>query len=125
MGDVGATIIMGISLGFCALVMIVIGVRQMKSETPVGFYTGARAIKPEEITDIPAWNRKHGIMWIVVGSLFVAVWVVGLFADGMVSLILMIAVTVLCIPGLLLYHHLLTKRYRIDPESAGKDVQNA
>ena len=64
MDDVGATIIMGISLGFCALVMIVIGVRQMKSETPVGFYTGERAVKPEEITDIPAWNRKHGIMWI-------------------------------------------------------------
>ena len=125
MGDVGATIIMGISLGFCALVMIVIGVRQMKSETPVGFYTGERAVKPEEITDIPAWNRKHGIMWITIGILFVIVWIVGLFADGMISLILMIAVTVLCIPGILLYHHLLTKRYRIDPESAEKDGQNA
>jgi hypothetical protein len=53
--------------GFASLFMISIGVSQLKSKTPVGFYTGEKPPKAEELTDVSAWNRKHGMMWVLYG----------------------------------------------------------
>ncbi|MCQ2551083.1 MAG: hypothetical protein MJ146_02675 [Clostridia bacterium] len=72
------TIISGMAFGFCAVVMIGIGVYQYRSKEPVGFYTGVEPPKAEELTDVEGWNREHGKMWIIYGVVFILSWLVGL-----------------------------------------------
>lgn len=105
-------IISGVTLGFCALLMIAIGVKQLRSEKPVGFYSGQKPPKPSEITDIPAWNRKHGWMWILYGVLIALSYVVGLFIENEnVMPVLFSVCIVLPIPLMILYHRKLEKIY--------------
>lgn len=46
-----------------SLIMIGLGVSQIKSKEPVGFYTGEKPPKREQLSDVEAWNKKHGLMW--------------------------------------------------------------
>ena len=41
-----------------ALFMMGIGIVQLKSKDPVGFYSGEKPPKAENITDVKAWNKK-------------------------------------------------------------------
>lgn len=52
---------------FVSIIMIIIGVSQIKSKEPVGFYTGEKLPKKEQLLDMEVWNKKHGYMWIVYG----------------------------------------------------------
>ncbi len=52
---------------FTALIMIVIGIVQIKSKNPVGFYSGKKPPKKEDLVDVTLWNKKHGKMWIIYG----------------------------------------------------------
>ena len=110
----GETVISGVIFGFCALLMFVIGIRQMKSKKPVGFYTGEKAPDETELSDAAAWNKKHGIMWILYGVCIVLAWVCGLFMDDGLLLLIPFSVGLLLpIPLMLLYHHRLVKKYYI------------
>ena len=42
------------------IVMIIIGISQMRSKKPVGFYSGEKPPREEELSDVVAWNKKHG-----------------------------------------------------------------
>ena len=59
-----AETIMGLVIvSLVALVMLTIGISQfVKKDVPVGFYNITIPPKKEEITDIIAWNKKHGII---------------------------------------------------------------
>ena len=64
--------------GFCGLVMWAIALYAFKRSTPIHFWSGT-TVKPEEIRDIPSYNRENGIMWLVYGSGFLLAGFVGLF----------------------------------------------
>lgn len=51
-----------------ALILIGIGISQIKSSEPVGFYSGVKPPKEEQLRDMRAWNKKHGIMWSLYGA---------------------------------------------------------
>lgn len=53
--------------GWVAMLVIGIGISQIRSKHPVGFYTGENPPKDQEITDVKCWNLKHGRMWIIYG----------------------------------------------------------
>lgn len=42
-----------------ALLLIAIGIGQIKSKTPVGFYTHEKAPRKQDITDIETWNNYY------------------------------------------------------------------
>ena len=42
--------------------LIIIGIVQYKSKTPVGFWSGKNPPAKEQVRDIPAYNKKHGLM---------------------------------------------------------------
>ena len=44
-----------------ASVMIGIGISQLRSKKPVAFYSGEKPPGEEELSDVKAWNQKHGI----------------------------------------------------------------
>ncbi|MBP9989592.1 MAG: hypothetical protein KBT46_08875 [Ruminococcus sp.] len=110
----GATVFSGIILGLCALLMFGIGIFQVKSKKPVGFYSGVKAPDKKELSDVNAWNKKHGAMWIIYGLCIVLAWVCELFiGDGLLLLIPYLICLLLPIPFMALYHHKLIKKYYI------------
>jgi len=61
----------------CALGFGVIALWALLRKTPMTFWSGS-TISPEEITDIPAYNRANAIMW--------GVYALCMFASGVISL---------------------------------------
>ena len=79
----------------CAAIMWAMALWAFRRSTPMHFWAGS-TVKPEEIADIPAYNRENGIMWLIYGA--------GLFVSGVVGLFYIIAGTILmvivCGPGI-------------------------
>ena len=98
-------ILMMIPVGFCTLIFLGIGIWQWNSKTPVGFWTGKKPPKPEEISDVTAYNRGHAILFFTYGIAMP----VSVFAGP----VLFLAATLGGIPFLILCHHFLEKKYRI------------
>ena len=95
-------------------VMITIGIVQLRSKKPVSFYTGEKPLREDELTDVKAWNRKHGLMWLSYGIFVLLCYLFGcIFLYDNVWVLAAIFGSVL-IPLLLLVigHHCLVKRYR-------------
>ncbi len=96
-----------------ALIMIAIGISNFKSDKPVGFYTGIEPPPPEEITDISAYNKKHGWMWIAYGIGIAACAILPFLTDSNI-----IITFVSCLFGvggvliLMIGHAWLDKKYR-------------
>lgn len=101
-----------------ALIMIGIGVSQMKSKTPVGFYSGERPPAAQELSDVAMWNKKHGKMWIIYGGIIIFSGFAGTFligADASWQLILapMVGGVVAPLLWMIGYHDKLIRKYKI------------
>ena len=95
-----------------AMIMIGIGIYQLKSEKPVGFYTGVEPPKPEELTDVRAWNLKHGLGMVIYGCIMILTSVLAVFiAGGVWCPVLLMGGVLLPIPAMLWWHRYLVKRY--------------
>lgn len=101
-----------------AFVMIGIGVSQLKSRTPVGFYSGEKPFSAEQLSDVVMWNKKHGEMWIIYGIIIIFSGLAGTFLIGadagwqMIS-IPMVGGVVAPIIWMIGYHERLICKYRI------------
>ena len=105
-------IISGVIYGLVALLMIGIGIHQFRSKDPVGFYTGEKPPQKEQITDVRAWNRKHGIMWIIYGICIVLSWVCSTLIGDSLYAVIPLAAGILLIPVVIIIcHHRLVKKY--------------
>jgi hypothetical protein len=51
--------------GITAIIIFGVGICKLKSKEPVAFYSGETPPKREQLTDVNAWNKKHGMMWII------------------------------------------------------------
>lgn len=101
---------------FCmvAFILIGIGVIQIKSEKPVGFYTGQKPPEEEQLTDVRLWNKKHGVMWIMYGIAIIGSFLVGIFAgDTIYAVIVMFIVIFGGLLPMIWYHGRLKKMYLI------------
>ena len=58
------TVIFSVILLISAAPIIILGIVQYRSKDPVGFWSGKKPPQKEQITDVKAYNRKHGLMWI-------------------------------------------------------------
>jgi hypothetical protein len=95
----------------CMLPIFIIGIVQYKSEEPVGFWSGKKPPKKEQITDVTAYNHKHGMMWILYGAGFLFCFCIGMLFDAVIA---SIAACVECFGGLALmvfYHNKLDRTY--------------
>ncbi|MCI9448111.1 MAG: hypothetical protein HFH36_12155 [Lachnospiraceae bacterium] len=97
-----------------ALPMVIIGIFQCRSKEPVGFWSGKKPPEKDRITDVKAYNRKHGIMWIVYGIGFFLCFVLAVFLGEELALAAVALGTVECIGGIFVmiaYHNKLNRRY--------------
>lgn len=110
-----------IIFAWTALIMIAVGVFQINLKEPVGFYTGEKPLKREQVSDVVAWNKKHGMMWIAYGVGMVLAYLVGvLIGDEEVSGAIFIGVVIGGIPAMIAYHHWLKKKYVVRPKTNEK-----
>ena len=99
--------------GFCALIMIGLGIAQWKGPEPAGFYSGVKPPKAEELTDVNAWNRKHGLMWIGYGViLFLSGLAGGWMGDSALCLIPLLGGALLPLGFMACYHERLMSVYK-------------
>lgn len=95
----------------CTAPILIIGIVQYRSRSPVGFWSGVKPPKKEEVTDIRAYNRKHGIMWILYGLGFMLCFLSGIPFGGEAAAV---AAGAECIGGLfvmIVYHKRLDRIY--------------
>ncbi len=107
-------IIAFVILLFVSIIMIIIGVSQIKSKEPVGFYTCEKLPKKEQLLDMEVWNKKHGYMWIVYGFAIIGSFTICSFVKPeTIASIILFCVIIGAIPIMMLYHcHLKKKYYR-------------
>lgn len=111
--DTGTFFILLIML-FVALLMFVIGIFQMQSTKPVGFYAGEKGPEEKELTDVQAWNIKHGIMWVLYGITIVITSLIGVsMIDSVWCTVPLIGGVTLPLPFMIWFHHRLIARYKI------------
>ena len=98
--------------GLVSAICIGIGISQIKSKNPVGFYTHERAPRRQEITDVEKWNKQHGHMWIMYGIVILGVHILFIWIkDAMVTLALWIGAIIVPLPIMMWYHAHLKKMY--------------
>lgn len=64
----------------CSLIFVGIGIVSGKSNKPVGINTSEKVPKPEEFTDVPAYNRAHRNLWFTFTGIFDATGILFLFS---------------------------------------------
>ena len=108
-----ASIITFIIFFIVAMIMIGLGIFQLKSTSPVGFYSGEKPPREEEVTDVKAWNKKHGMMWLIYGIIIMISYFVGyLIGDSILCLIPFCGGLIVPVIIMIWYHHRLIKKYK-------------
>lgn len=97
---------------FVSLFMMAIGIAQLKSQDPVGFHSGEKPPKAEDLTDVHAWNKNHGLMWLIYGIIIFFSYLIGSpFVDSILVIIPMIGGVIVPLPFMIWYHHRLIRKY--------------
>lgn len=87
-----------------------IGIFAMLRKKPMWFWSGT-TVSEDEISDVPAYNRANGWMWIAYSLIFWASTVLGLFQIEAAAICLMVG-CVAGIPVLILAYTLIYAKYR-------------
>lgn len=96
-----------------AILMACIGIAQLRSETPVGFYSGEKPPAESELTDVRAWNVRHGAMWLIYSAIIIVSYGIGAISpDSLWCLIPMLGGLIVPVIIMILYHERLVKKYR-------------
>ncbi len=110
------TVIALICFGIPTLILVGIGVWMLKSKAPVGFYSGEKPPKPEEIRDVAAYNKRHGWMWICYGLGMPLAWLVGVLTGKEAVLLILVFAEVIGGAFVLVFlHHRWLKKYKVEP----------
>lgn len=91
--------------------IIILGIVQYRSDEPVGFWSGKKPPQREQITDVRAYNRKHGMMWILYGVGFIFCFVCGLLFGGLIAGYLCMTEALGGILIMIAYHNKLDRMY--------------
>lgn len=96
-----------------AAMMIGIGISQLRSASPVGFYSGEKPPREEELTDVQAWNHKHGMMWLIYGVIILFSYFGGyIIGDSILCIIPFCGGLIVPIIMMIWYHHKLIREYK-------------
>lgn len=111
-GTMAGMIISGIIVCVCTGIVVGIGISQMKSKDPVGFYTGEKPPKREQVSNVASWNKKHGMMWVVYGICLLAAWICSALIGNNYYALVPFAIGIF-VPMVIMifYHQKLVKEY--------------
>ena len=86
---------MAVILWICAAVFLGIGCWAARRRDPMHFWVGS-TVRPQEIRDIPAYNRACARLWWSYGAVYVLAGAASLFSMLWAGVITAVA----CLPGL-------------------------
>ena len=95
----------------CGGLFIGIGITALKMKTPIHFWSGTK-VKKEEVTDVKAYNKANGIMWLTYGLMYILSGLAGIYGTATGAVLLVIT----NFPGLLIIvivYAQIEKKYRI------------
>lgn len=72
-----------------------LGIFAWKRKKPMWFWSGS-TVGEDEITDVPAYNRANGIMWLAYSSVFWVSTVLGVFQLDIAGVVLAVG----CLGGI-------------------------
>lgn len=105
-----ANIIFAAVCWLCSLIFGIIALWAFKRKDPMHFWSGS-TVSPEEISDIPSYNRANGMMWAVYTACMVVTGIVSLF--GVITgVALLVIICVLGIPVLIVTYNRIYNKYR-------------
>ncbi|MFR3566762.1 MAG: PH domain-containing protein [Paraclostridium sordellii] len=87
------------------LIFICLGIYAFKRKTPMFFWAGVD-VSSEEISDIKAYNKANGIMWICYGLLFLLIPILG---EQLGSMVLVTIIPFLIVTLMLTYKFIYNK----------------
>ena len=88
----GETILMIVVVFFSVMPFILYGVSAFIRKTPINFWTGD-VIPSSDISDIKAYNRANGIMWILAGIIITALsFLPAFFKSDLIGILLIILI---------------------------------
>ena len=93
-----------------AAVFTGIGVYAWTRKKPMWFWSGS-TVKESEITDVPAYNRANGIMWICYSLIFWTAAVLGCFQVEAAGILVGLG-AVLGAAALVVAYRMIYKKYR-------------
>ena len=94
----------------CSLLFTGMGIYAWRRKKPMWFWSGS-SVREDEISDIPAYNRANGIMWIVYSLVFWVSTFMGLKDISAAGIVL--AVGCLCgIPLLTIAYSRIYRKYK-------------
>ena len=98
-----------------ALFMMGIGIFQLKSREPVGFYSGEKPFDKSELSDVAAWNKKHGMMWLIYGVIILISYGIGavIGSESVLCVIPMCGGVIIPLPVMIWNHHRLIRIYKL------------
>lgn len=105
-----ANIIFAVCCFICSLSFWGIAIWAFVRKSPMHFWSGS-SVKPEEISDIPSYNRANGWMWTIYASCLVLAGIISLFNIGAGTILLVI----LFVPGvvvLILVYNKIYNKYK-------------
>ncbi|MCM1267284.1 MAG: hypothetical protein NC302_05200 [Bacteroidales bacterium] len=105
------TILFAGILILCAGAVILLGIVQYRSKEPVAFWSGKKPPTREQITDVRAYNQKHGRMWILYGAGMIFCFVCGLPFEGSASAYLCLIEVIGGLLVMIAYHNRLNGMY--------------
>lgn len=104
------------------MIMLGIGIWQLRAKEPVAFYTGEIPPRPSQLSDVNMWNKKHGLMWALYGVAIIVSGLLALFMrESVVPSTLSMGVIILGIPVMIFYHTHLRNKYLKENEKETKD----
>ena len=81
----------------CSAVLSGLGIFAWRRKKPMWFWSGS-VVEEDEISDIPAYNRANGIMWIVFSLIFWSSTILGIFNMKGAGILLFLG----CVPGIII-----------------------
>ena len=94
------------------IIMIIIGISKMKKQEPIRFYHREKPLRYDEVTDVKAYNKKHGMMWIIFGVVIILFEIIGMIMKYSVYFFFIVILT--AIAGIILtmkYHQKINNEY--------------
>ena len=95
---------------FCSIFFGLVALWAFKRRDPMNFWSGDE-VKPEEITDIPAYNRANGFMWALYTGYYVVIGIISLF-NILAGTVLLVIICSLGSVALILGYKYIYKKYK-------------
>lgn len=96
----------------CGALFISIGIYSLKKKTPMHFWSGT-TVKPEEISNIKAYNKANGVMWISYGLIFVLSGILGFLVGTFIGAIIVVLISTIGLIILITIYTRIHDKYKI------------